>query len=59
MQKFYWEVILVKKKKKKKEVGRRGEESGIGLGELSKAINAAAVIVADRPLGSFMGRTVH
>lgn len=58
MQKFYWEVILVKKKKEE-EVGRRGEESGIGLGELSKAINAAAVIVADRPLGSFMGRTVH
>ena len=56
MQKFYWEVILVKKKKK---VGRRGEESGMGLGELSKAINAAAVIVADRPLGSSMVRTVH
>lgn len=56
MQKFYWEVILVKKKKK---VGRRGEESGIGLAELSKAINAAAVIVADRPLGSSMVRTVH
>ena len=45
--------------KKKKEMGRRDEESGIGLGELSKAISAAAVIVAARPLGSSMVRTVH
>jgi len=40
-------------------VRRRGEERGIGVGELCKAINAAAVIVAARPLGSSMVRTVH
>lgn len=50
VQKFYWEVTLVKRKR---------EENGIGQGELSKAVSDADMTASARPLESSIARIVH